>query len=263
MKNEASIEKNNKVYTSIDQEVSSFINQLLSSNPFFQKEFLKKIDLYSATNIAFNWSKITRTFLFTSIIGLGSFAKKIIGDNEPSEKLLSALQTYFSIISDDLNNTNIIFNHTAPLAYKGIHFKWWDDSILSPLKIIDPEITFQISNSTQKLIDKMNQLSNYHLGIALQLRVVEAIALDICRSFYMIFNEIRFKDRKIFNETDLAWITTHLRAEEYHHHQARDTISGIICNETSISDQKYFLGEAQEYIKLWSNVLIDFTNTIK
>lgn len=250
-------------YSKINDIITSIINDTTlgknNNNFFLQAAKNKKIDVNTAFDIAYNWREITKTFLFTAIKGLGCLAEKIGQEENPNPKLLSVLQTSFSIISDDLNNSHTIFKKSAPLGPKGAHYKWWEDSILNPLAQLVRSKKSNLSNGTIMLKKKMYELSRSYLGAAVQLRVVEAIALDICIAFFNLFSNVEYQGRQFFTSSDLAWITSHMKAEQIHHEQVCNIFSGMSGIATTQDEKKELLLLVQEYSNSWKVTLEDFS----
>jgi hypothetical protein len=203
--------------------------------------------------------------LFTAIKGLGCLAEKIGKEATPSPKQLLVLQTCFGIISDDLSNTHTSFKKGAPLGPRGIHYKWWEDTILNPLRQEIGNIHIDnLSSGTSFLILQMQQLSTNYLGVAVQLRVVEAIALDICKAFLALFSNTQHQGRCFFNkQRDLIWITSHIEAEKLHHKQVCDEFSGVAGVASTLSEQNKLLDMIRQYADAWKTALDGLDNYIK
>ena len=252
----------------IDQLILSIINDAglsKENNTFFiqAEQCTQKIPVNIAFNIAYNWREITKTFMFTSIRGLGSLAEKIGSDDEPNTQLLSVLQTGFQIISDDLGNNHTLFPDSK-LGHKSIHFKWWEDSILTPLKIHMDIQEAKLTHETIFLLRKMKEISTNYLGVAVQLRVVEAIAQNICLAFLAIFSNIEHHGKRIFSsKKDLAWIYSHIEAENIHHHQVCDKESGMAMIVRTIEEQRALLMLTKDYAYSWANALNSMATFLK
>lgn len=253
-------------------ELENIIQLLISdaqlnqnNNLFFIHAASKnKFSINAAYKIAYNWQEITKTFLFSTIKGLGSLAEEISKNSIVRPELLSVLQTGFSIISDDLSNNHFIFNEKAPSGPNGAHYKWWEETIVKPLSLFVNEKVINLSPGTNALIKKMQCLSMNYLGVAVQLRVVEAIALDICKAFLAIFSNIEYQNKKVFDDKkDLTWITSHIKAEEIHHAQVCDDVNGMAAIATSLDEQKELLALTREYTRAWIAVLEDFATIIE
>jgi hypothetical protein len=237
-------------------------------NSFFKEaKKIKRIDTYSAMIIAANWREITKTFMFTTLIGIGHFAEKIGSSSSPHENLLKVLQTSIAVISDDLNNVFHIFKEQAPTGPEGIHYIWWENTILNPLRkacnttSTNTGLTLPL---TKKLTEGMTQLSKNPLGFAVQLRIVEAIALDIVLAFRPLFFAVEVKGKKLFTDRrDLNWIYSHITAEVVHHQQVKDLGSGMMIVAQTPADQNEILKIAKWYIGLWSGVFDEFVRILQ
>lgn len=265
--------KNNNTYlvgqsgVDIESAITGIINNSklnMHNNVFFQKAlYLKEVDIISVYKIAYNWREITKTFLFTTISGLGCLAERIGKENQPNPKLISILQTGFSIISDDLSNIHPAFHLDAPKGANGVHYKWWEDTILKPVAKYITNKEIALSVGTEALLDKMNLFAKSFFGPAVQLRVVEAIALNICNAFFAIFKKVQYKGVGIFqSETDLAWIGSHMKVEEIHCEQVSNTTFGMTGIATTIEEIDELLTLTEDYADAWAAVLNDFSDFI-
>ena len=253
---------------STDEIITSLIRDARlnkDNNNFFARAAgQKNFDIDAVFNIAYNWREITKTFLFSTIKGLGCLAEKLRQDADPNPQLLSVLQTSFSIISDDIGNTHPIFNAYAPSGPTGIHYKWWEETILNPLNHHTKIKTPSLSPGTIILIQKMEEMTNNYLGVAVQLRVVEVIALDICIAFLAIFSQVIHQGERVFNDkNDMRWITTHIQAESIHHERVCNKISGMTKIAITPTEQQIILKLIQEYANAWAIALTDFAKFLE
>lgn len=244
---------------SVDKKISSIIcdHRLNKNNhDFYVKSAnFQKNNFNAAFNIAYNWREITKAFLFTTISGLGRLAEKIGIETHPSQPLLSAIQTSFQIISDDLGNNNVLFQG-APRGPRSIHYKWWEDTILTPLSKYIGNEHASLTEGTLCLIAKMKEINTNYLGVAVQLRIVEAIAEDICLAFLAIFSKVEFQGKKIFaSAKDLTWIHSHIKAETIHHEQVSNEYAGVMKIAESLEEKNTILSLTHEYAKAWSEAL--------
>lgn len=250
----------------LDDEVTELIEKARlsrASNDFFLcADKTKEVSLISGFNIARNWREITKTFLFSVITSLGRLAEKINQAEHPQQDLLIALQKGFNIINDDLNNAHPIFKDEAPAGYLGIHYKWWEDSILQPLSRLvlfkDKWHSVGISPRTAALLKEMNCLSTHVFGGIIQMRVVEAIAFDISASFNKLFSFIKIDNINLFTTDSLAWIRTHIKAEKFHHKEVSDENSSILCFARSDREQQEILKMTKNYVSFWAEALSEF-----
>ena len=89
-----------------------------------------------AFDVAVNWVEITKTFLFTVIQGLGALAFALSQDKNQNIDKHIVLQTAFFIISDDSNNQHPVFKKVAPKGPEGIHYIWWENTVVKKLRAI-------------------------------------------------------------------------------------------------------------------------------
>jgi hypothetical protein len=230
-----------------------------ANNVFFlNSRNCKNISLNSAVHIAYNWREITKTFLFTCIKGLNSLVDSITQKQNINDDSLQVLQTAVAIICDDLNNACSIFKKVAPKGPAGIHYRWWEDTILLPLMKLETEKP-KLSYSTQQLLNKMQELSNIPMGVAVQLRVVEAIAIHIAKAFLQVFEKVIHNNELIFKSNDeMLWITTHIAAEALHDQQVCDEVSGMVKIVQTKEDEQQMFTVTQDYCAAWSAALNDF-----
>lgn len=255
------------------------IDKHISQRIFFTmddkfKEFSKTIrnketiSVESALIIAYNWRELTRTYLFTTIMGFGKLAENILEKNAYEEARVRVLQSSFSIIDDDLNNTDNLFSNIAPKGFKGVHYKWWEESILDKLSASCPlEVQLKlkiIGVSTRQLLKGMAELTKDYLGSAVQLRVVEAIARDIVLCFIKLFSKVQLKGQLVFSDKkELSWISSHIKAEIIHHRKVIDKGEGMIYVAQRIEEQEKFGRLIDWYTALWADVIKEFEEWIR
>jgi len=256
----------------LDRQVVEIIRRVgLSSdrNVFFLRSKSKApVDVATALFIAQHWREITKGFMFSTITGLGAMANVARGQTQPSTGLLKALQTGFRVISDDLNNVVPDFRDFAPAGVGGIHYIWWHDSVLKPLL----NASLQEGNvasaprclSVEELLAHMGEISGSPMGSAAQLRIVEAIALDVALSFRRIFARVAANGKPVFaGKRDLAWVDTHIRAEVAHNRQVCDDDSGMTSIADTVERELEFLQSTERSAQLWQSVLYDFAAVLK
>lgn len=251
-------------------ELDNKINELIFKNGLKGEQNLffsttkngGSVSLEQATIIAFNWAEITKTFMFTAIAGVGALATHLLNQKVPSPGALAVLQTAFAVISDDLNNTHPLFKKTAPAGHEGIHYAWWESSILAKLKS-RTEIPLTLSPSTIQLTEKMRMLSNDIMGSAVQLRIVECIAIDIATAFLAMYGTVQFQDKLLFPDAESkAWIIAHVHAEHVHNAQVSDSLSGMAKIAQTQQEQQRMLEMVDDYCKAWALALNDFAHLI-
>ena len=253
-------------YKLVDREIDKIIRQTkltTDTNPFFiQAAKLKHVNCQQAHYIAYQWREITKTFLFSSVKGLGILAQHLDSNAQLNSNQLSVFQNAYRIIADDLNNNHPVFRKTAPNDPSGIHYRWWEITILEPLAAIYSNKTPPISAGTKILTECMRKIVEHPLGVAAQLRVVEAIAFDICIAFLAIFGQLHHQGKKVFETEQLDWITTHIDAEVIHNQQVCDQVFGMAKIVTTQDEQQQLLALIRQYSAAWSAALTDFADQI-
>lgn len=237
-------------------------------HPFFvfadeyQKTPGKTISVRSAFEMARHWEIMTKTFMFSTLSSLAKLSESLEQSADPSNDVLKALQTGVKVISDDLNNNHPVFARFAPAGPDGIHYKWWRKDVVFPLAdklFILSWDQIPLSENIAKLIAGMQELAREPFGFAVQLRVVEAIALHIAMAFHKILIGVEHQGQKIYGKRSaLAWITAHIQAEVTHHSQVTDTQDGMSYVATNVEEQHQFLATLDWYSELWSHALNDF-----
>jgi Aspartyl/Asparaginyl beta-hydroxylase/L-proline 3-hydroxylase, C-terminal len=230
---------------------------------FLAAEAVKSVRPAQALAIAHNWREMTKAFMFTTIKGIGVMADQATREARPSEPLLRTIQTMFAVIGDDLNNNMKVFKDVAPGGIAGIHYVWWEDAIINPImKHCDPAEAgpaVATSPGAARLISAMERLSRSCTGTAVQLRVVEAIALQIAVAFKRVFARIVVDDKKLFTgHDDLAWMNAHIKAEVTHNQQVSDHDVGMASIADTVTKQQEMLAMTAEYVKCWRDALGDF-----
>ncbi len=147
--------------------------------------------------------------MFTTLSGLGVTARALSAQNAPSHDVLGAFQTIFRVIGDDLDNFAPEFGAVAPKGVPGMHYIWWEDSIIARLSAeLDEESRLtatEMPDGVAQLLSNMHRLAYSPLGAAVQLRVVETIALDIAVAFRRVYGKLSSAGRPLFpNPGDLA-----------------------------------------------------------
>jgi rubredoxin len=242
----------------LTRSTNSFF-KMAKSKPYFSPE--------AAIRIGYNWRAITKEFLFTVLTGLGVFAETLSRYESPPYELMSALQSGVAVISDDLSNVFPTLQEMAPRGPDGAHYKWWEDSVLCVVlsKVEGTEVCVDpsISPGVQTLLAGMKKLSKEALGPAVQMRVVEAIALDIALTDRALFGGLEVKGEKVFPKTeDLAWMNAHIKAEAVHHKMVKDHESGLAYVASSPEEQRKFLVLLKEYMECWAEALEDFAGYV-
>ncbi len=213
-----------------------------------------------ALDVAVAWAEMTRTFMLTTIASLGVLAAELAAEPVPAPNRLTALQTGFRVIGDDLININPIFGAGAPRGVEGIHYRWWKCTIVDPLTAALPaarERGLDSKPGVQGLLDTMRRLARSPIGAAVQVRVVEDIALDIATAFRFLFSRVTVDGEPLFAEADLGWIDAHIEAEVLHRAEVSDDETGMTTIVGALAEQQELLSATAEYAASWARALDD------
>jgi hypothetical protein len=245
-------------------EIIYFSHLTSEKNIFFvsagKKEFFS-ID--SAYIIALKWREITKNFLFTTIKGIGVMAEKINEQKNPDLKIITTLQTAVSIIADDLYSANVVFGQSNNnFDANKAHYKWWETSILNPIEslVCQEKIVEKIKpDNTEELIKKMKQFSDIPIGAAIQLRIVENIASDICIAFKNIFSQVEHNGNKVYkSDKELSWILSHIKAELIHQKKVETDFCEALYEIDPNISKDMILNLTRDYCHYWNKALSDF-----
>ncbi|MCX4521965.1 DUF6202 family protein [Streptomyces anulatus] len=264
-----------KATTQLRAELDQLVDRELAraqlgrhDNPFFGKaRGTDTVTARAALAIAVQWRAMTKAFMFTTLAGLGATSRALSAQHAPDKDVLAAFQTMFRVIGDDLDNLAPVFRAVAPEGTAGIHYVWWEDSVLAPIRdAVDDEIRSAAETlpaGVVALIDNMERLAHSPLGAAIQLRVVETIALDIAVAFRRMYAKVAVDGAKLFSETDdFAWIDSHIKAETGHAQQVSDDETGTTSLVTTEEEAKNFADLTAEYARSWSRALGDFAASL-
>lgn len=235
------------------------------TNPFFRQSLrIQAMDVEPALRIARSWREMTKTFMFTSIAGLGQLARQADSVAYPSSELLTTMQTVFQVIGDDLANAMPVFKAVAPVGCEGMHYAWWERDVVLPLK---QHLQAGVADSTaltagvQALVDNMRRLSDHPLGAAVQLRVVEAIALDITLAFKRVLATVVVDGTRVFrHSSQFAWMDAHIEAEVSHHEAVKDGDTGTCGIADTGEKRREMLLLTREYCQSWRRALHEFAS---
>ena len=236
------------------------------TNRFFvQAKSVKSIEPLPALRIAHGWREMTKAFMFTSIAGLGVMAADADTQTEPNRNLLKAIQTIFQVIGDDLSNLMPVFREVAPEGPDGMHYAWWESSIVNPLKSAvgapENDTTNMLGAGAKQLIANMRALIHEPLGAAVQLRVVEAIALDITVAFKRVFSKAVVDGNRLFTRPDqFVWMDSHIHAEVEHHKAVSDDDTGTTAIADTEEKQRHMLQLTRQYAESWNIALNEFAD---
>jgi uncharacterized protein DUF6202 len=251
----------------LDRRIAALIRDAKltkDTNGFFIKaRSTRAVSPVQAVYIAHNWREITKAFMFSTISGLGAMAEQAYRAETPDQGLLRTIQTVHGVIGDDLSNYMPVFKKVAPKGVEGIHYIWWHDSVIQPILECCGQDGLPARPVTSlnalRLIAGMEQLSRTTIGTAVQLRVVEAIALEIAVAFRRVFARVVVDGRKVFpKRDDLAWMNAHIKAEVVHNQQVSDHDTGMTAFAVTVTQQEEMLRQTADYVDRWSRALSDF-----
>ncbi|ALC29386.1 MULTISPECIES: DUF6202 family protein [Streptomyces] len=217
--------------------------------------------------VAHQWRAMTKAFMFTTLSGLGASARVIHAQENPSLDVLAAFQTVFRVIGDDLDNLAPVFGAVAPKGPSGAHYVWWEDSVIAPVErhvdAADREEAARLPEGVRLLIENMERFALEPLGAAVQLRVVETIALDIAVAFRRVYGKLQADGSPLFPDAaDLAWIDSHIKAETMHAAQVSDEETGMTTIVTTEEEARTFAEMTTEYSASWAKALNDFADSL-
>ncbi|MBW4049019.1 MAG: hypothetical protein HIU89_14140 [Proteobacteria bacterium] len=226
---------------------------------------VKSIEALPALHIAYGWREMTKAFMFTSIAGLGVMAADADAQAQPNRNQLKAIQTIFHVIGDDLSNLMPVFREVAPEGPDGMHYAWWESAIVAPLKsavgVPANDTTDMLGAGAKQLIANMRALIHEPLGAAVQLRVVEAIALDITVAFKRVFSKAVADGNHIFTRPEqFLWMDSHIHAEVEHHKAVSDDETGTTAIADTEDKQIQMLRLTRQYAENWNTALNEFAD---
>lgn len=250
--------------TSLDDRVTEIITAaglVRPANKFFaHARSVERVEPAAALHIALQWQAMTRAFMFTTVASLGVLARRFSTGAEPDREVLGAYQTAYQVIGDDMANFAPEFSAVSPKGADGVHYVWWADSIVGPLaNAIEPTET-KPDGGVAALIANMTRLAGEPLGAAVQLRVVEAIALDIAVAFRRVYTKV---DAELYRAPGaLDWIDSHIKAETSHANSVSDHETGMTTMAATAEERAEFERLALEYTANWARALDDFAATL-
>lgn len=237
-------------------------------NTFFgSARSVETVSPQAALDVAVWWRVMTKSFMFSTLAGLGTMARTFSTREAPTQDLLGAFQTVYQVIGDDLDNAAPEFSAVAPRGPAGIHYVWWDDTIVAPLVARLGQQAQQSAEDVPApvatLLANMERLADSPLGAAVQLRVVETIALDIAVAFRRMYAKVWVDGEKVFGETEqFAWIDAHIKAETVHAAQVSDDETGMTTMVTTAEEAAEFERLVSEYVDSWSGALESFAGRL-
>lgn len=217
----------------------------------------------AALAVAVQWGVITKAFMFTTISSIGVKALDCHEQAVPDRVMLGALQTAFCVIGDDFANLAPQFSEVAPAGAPGMHYLWWEDTIVAPLAALGgPEALAQardLPDGVRALLGNMTRLATVPLGAAVQLRVVEDIALDIAVAFRRLYARVEADGVAPFAAPGaLDWVDSHIKAETVHAASVSDDETGMTVLAVTDTERETVLSLSTEYAASWAGALSDF-----
>ncbi len=205
--------------------------------------------------------------MFTTLAGLGVMARRLNEEQAPSRVFLGAFQTVYQVIGDDLANAAPEFSAVAPKGPDGIHYVWWEDTIVAPVEaLVTAEIrdrAAELPVAVTDLLANMDRLATEPLGAAVQLRVVETIALDIAVAFRRMYGKVEADGSALFgHDGALEWVDSHIRAETVHAAQVSADETGMTSLVASLAEADEFVRLSVEYAEHWSHSLASFVDCL-
>ncbi|QUQ67490.1 DUF6202 family protein [Kutzneria sp. CA-103260] len=237
-------------------------------NRFFaDARSVERVEPVAGLRIALQWQAMTRAFMFTTVASLGLLAREFSTGTEPDREVLGAYQTAYQVIGDDMANLAPEFAAVSPKGADGVHYVWWADSIVAPLaNAVSPAEATAAAATTDgvaALIANMRRLAEEPLGAAVQLRVVEAIALDIAVAFRRVYTKVDLGDTKLYGDPGaLDWIDSHIKAETSHASSVSDHETGMTAMVVTEDQRAEFERLALEYTGNWARALNDFDSAL-
>jgi hypothetical protein len=218
-----------------------------------------------ALAIALQFHAMTKMFMFSTISGLGVMARSFASTEAPDRAILGVFQTAYRVIGDDLANMAPEFSSVAPKGSAGIHYVWWDDSIMEPIAAHVDETERKraaiLPAPVRELVENMERLATHQFGAAVQLRVVETIALDVAVAFRRMLPKVLADGQAVFTSADqLTWLDSHIRAETSHAQQVSDDESGMTGVVTTAAEAEEFIQLVGEYAANWSNSIAGYAD---
>lgn len=253
----------------LDQQIAGLIEDARltrESNSFFNAaKTVRAISVLPALRIAHGWREMTKCFMFTSIAGLGQLAKEADSEEHPRNELLCTMQTIFAVIGDDLSNQMLAFSKVAPRGPAGMHYAWWETDFVTPLrKLVGVEVgsgALELGPGPRGLIENMRRLADNPLGAPIQLRVVEAIALDITVAFKRVMTRALHQGQRVFTErAQFAWMDSHIEAEVAHQKAVSHDHTGTCGIAETAQKREQMLSLTREYVKSWQIALAEFAS---
>ncbi|MDG9703519.1 DUF6202 family protein [Streptomyces sp. DH37] len=257
---EFSLADRNALDERVEEEIDKARLRRADNSFFGTARSVETVSPQAGLAVAEWWRAMTKGFMFTTLAGLGVMARSFAGDHSPSREVLGAFQTVYQVIGDDLDNAAPEFRSVAPRGPAGIHYVWWEDTVIAPLlphvSEEDRRAAAELPAPVRALLENMDRLAASPLGAAVQLRVVETIALDIAVGFRRMYAKVLAGGEPVFTEKDqFAWIDAHIKAETVHAQQVSDDETGMTSLVDGEAEAAEFVALVTEYAGNWSRAL--------
>ena len=221
----------------------------------------------AALRVGLQWQAMTKSFMFTTVASLGLLASRFNDEAASDREVLGAFQTAYLVIGDDLGNIAPEFAAVSPKGVTGMHYLWWADSIVAPLTgVVDSgqaASAAELPDGVAALLANMKRLAASPLGAAVQLRVVEDIALDIAVAFRRMYSRVAVDGTKVYGATGaLDWVDSHIKAETSHAQSVSDHETGMAAIAATAEERTAMLRLVQEYAANWALALDDFAEAL-
>jgi hypothetical protein len=255
----------------LDRRVEEKIDKALlrrTDNPFYSAaRGVGSVSPETALAVGYRFRAMTKGFMFSTLAGLGVMARRFMAEDAPAHDLLGAFQRVYRVIGDDLDNVSPVFRAVAPGGPAGIHYVWWEEAVVAPLAAhVDPDrrrVLARLPVEVTDLLANMDRLAGAPLGAAVQLRVVQVIALDIAVGFRRMLPKVAVRGAALFGAPGkLAWVDSHIRAGTAHAARVSDEATAMTTLVTSRAAAEEFVAQVGEYAENWSLALASFADCL-
>jgi hypothetical protein len=255
----------------LDRRIEEKIDKALlrrADNPFFgAARGIGSVSPEAALAVGYRFRAMSKGFMLSTVAGLGVLARRFMAEEAPAHDLLGAFQAVYRAIGDDLDNVAPVFRAVAPGGPAGIHYVWWEKTVIAPLAAhVDPDrrrVLARLPVEVTDLLANMDRLAGAPLGAAVQLRVVQAIALDVAVGLRRMLPKVAVPRGAPFGSSDkLAWVDSHIRASTGHATQVGADDTAVTTLVTSRAAAEEFVVQIGEYAGNWSLSLASFADCL-
>jgi hypothetical protein len=234
------------------------------ANQFFKEaRAIDQVDSLAALRIGLQWQAVAKTFMFTTVSSIGLMARRFNAEAAPDRDVLAGFQKAYKVIGYDLANFAPQFSAVCPQGVAGMHYIWWADTIVQPLAdVVGPNLAVAAGDplpGVAALLANMTRLADSPLGAAVQLRVVEAIALDIAVAFRRMYGKVLVDGIRLYTRPGaLDWVDSHIKAETSHARSVSENETGMTVIAATETDRRKMLRLTEDYTANWARTLDDF-----